>query len=51
MYDPIRRVWYGTTDWIKAVPTGVAGYLGDTWENVARPFSAPTPDSPTKPPR
>ncbi|MBR7621441.1 hypothetical protein JKL49_18765 [Phenylobacterium sp. 20VBR1] len=37
-YDPIRRVWYGTTDWMKAVPTGVAGYAADAWENVSRPF-------------
>jgi hypothetical protein len=39
-FDPIRRVWYGTTDWQKAVPTGTAGYLADTWENVTHPFSA-----------
>ena len=37
-YDPIRRVWYGTTDWMKAVPTGMAGYAADTWENLSRPF-------------
>lgn len=39
MYDPIRRIWYGTTDWMKAVPTGVAGYAADTWENLTDPFS------------
>lgn len=38
-FDPIRRVWYGTTDWQKAAPAGLAAYAGDTWENVARPFS------------
>ncbi len=36
-YDPIRRVWYGTTDWMKAVPTGVAGYAADAVENLMRP--------------
>jgi len=40
-FDPIRRAWYGTTDWQKAVPTGVAGYAADAWENVTRPFSPP----------
>lgn len=43
-YDPLRRMWYGTTDWMKAIPTGVAGYAADAWENVTRPFSAPGPD-------
>jgi len=49
-FDPFRRIWYGTTDWQKAVPTGVAGYLADTWENVTRPFSAsePPPKRPTR---
>ncbi len=42
-FDPIRRVWYGTTDWQKAVPTGVAGYAGDAWENLTRPFAPPAP--------
>jgi hypothetical protein len=28
-FDPIRKIWYGTTDWQKAVPTGVAGYAAD----------------------
>ena len=36
-YDPIRRVWYGTTDWMKAVPAGVAGYTVDSIENLSRP--------------
>jgi hypothetical protein len=49
MYDPIRRIWYGTTDWMKAVPTGVAGYAADAWENATHPFSAPGPA--TKPGR
>ncbi|MDP3852590.1 hypothetical protein [Phenylobacterium sp.] len=44
-YDPIRRVWYGTTDWMKAVPTGLTGYAADSIENLSRP----TP--PTKRPR
>lgn len=46
-FDPIRRVWYGTTDWQKAVPTGVAAYAADAWENVTRPFS-PQASPPSK---
>jgi hypothetical protein len=49
-YDPIRRAWYGTTDWMKAVPTGVAGYTADTWENLTHPFDGQTPP-PSKPRR
>jgi hypothetical protein len=41
-FDPIRRIWYGQTDWQKAVPTGVAGYLADAWENFTHPFSPPS---------
>lgn len=37
-YDPIRRVWYGTTDWQKSVPTAMASYAADAWENVTKPF-------------
>jgi hypothetical protein len=40
-YDPIRRVWYGTTDWMKAVPTGLAGYAADSVENGSRPKPPP----------
>jgi len=40
-YDPIRRIWYGTTDWMKAVPTGLAGYAADSRENFMRPNSPP----------
>lgn len=50
-FDPIRRIWYGTTDWQKAVPTGVAGYVADAWENVTRPFAPPTSDPKAKPGR
>lgn len=35
-YDPIRRVWYGTTDWMKAAPTGLASYAADALENRRR---------------
>ncbi|MDI1290081.1 MAG: hypothetical protein PSX37_09075 [bacterium] len=35
-YDPIRRVWYGTTDWMKAAPTGLASYAADALENGRR---------------
>lgn len=41
-YDPIRRVWYGTTDWQKALPTGVAGDAADAWENLTQPSSPPS---------
>lgn len=40
-YDPVRRVWYGTTDWQKAVPTGLTARAADTWENVTQPFQRP----------
>lgn len=43
-YDPVRRAWHGTTDWMKAVPAGVAGYAADSVENFMQP------NSPTKPP-
>jgi hypothetical protein len=33
-YDPIRRIWYGTTDWMKAVPTGMAGYGAEIGERL-----------------
>ncbi|MET0273032.1 MAG: hypothetical protein ABW360_08585 [Phenylobacterium sp.] len=46
-YDPIRRAWYGTTDWQKAVPTGLAGYAADAWENLTRPFG-PSGSAPPK---
>jgi hypothetical protein len=36
-YDPVHRVWYGTADWMKAVPTGAAGYTADSIENLMRP--------------
>jgi len=38
-YDPIRRVWYGTTDWQKALPLGVADHVASAWDNLARPFA------------
>jgi hypothetical protein len=39
-FDPIRKIWYGTTDWQKAVPTGVAGYATDAWENLTHPVGS-----------
>lgn len=47
-YDPIRRVWYGTTDWQKAAPTFVAGYLADTAENLAQTFGGSRKPPPKK---
>lgn len=43
-FDPLQRAWHGTTDWMKAVPVGVAGYAADSWENVKRPFDHPGPE-------
>jgi hypothetical protein len=40
-YDRVRRIWYGTTDWMKAVPTGLAGYAADSVENLSRPKAPP----------
>jgi len=48
-FDPIPRIWHGTTDWQKTVPTAIASYAADTWENVARPFSPPPPPTKAKP--
>lgn len=48
-FDPIRRVWYGTTDWMKAIPTGVAGYAADSWENISHAFDPPAPPRPRPP--
>jgi hypothetical protein len=39
-FDPIRRGWYGTTDWQKSVPTAVGSYAADALENVTRPFAS-----------
>ncbi len=44
-FDPIRQVWYGTTDWMKAVPVGLTGYAADAWENVTHPFTTPAASS------
>ncbi len=45
-YDPVRRIWYGTTDWMKAIPTGIAGYLSDSVENLVRPGASGSPAGP-----
>ena len=43
MYDPIRRAWIGTTDWMKAVPAGIAGYGADAIQNLTRSDSDGVP--------
>jgi hypothetical protein len=43
-YDPIRRAWYGTTDWMKAVPTAVASYGADIVQNHFAPPSKGDPN-------
>lgn len=50
-YDPIRRVWHGTTDWMKTGTVATGGYLADSVENLARQFSPPTSAPSTKPRR
>jgi hypothetical protein len=40
-FGSIPRIWYGATDWQKAIPVGVAGYAADTWENLTHPFAPP----------
>lgn len=35
-YDPIRRIWYGATDWQKAFPTSAASMTADSIENSSR---------------
>jgi hypothetical protein len=35
-YDPIRRIWYGSTDWQKALPTSAASMTADVVENTHR---------------
>lgn len=36
MYDPVRKLWYGTTDWQKVAPTSTAIYGADAFENMSR---------------
>lgn len=48
-YDPVRQIWYGTTDWMKAIPTGVAGYVADAVENATHPSNPPQPSEPAQP--
>jgi hypothetical protein len=40
-YDPFRRAWYGTTDWMKTGLAGVTGYAADALQNFAAPDAAP----------
>ena len=42
-FDPIRRVWHGTTDWQKSAPAAIGSYAADAWENITRPFGPPSP--------
>jgi hypothetical protein len=39
-YDPVRRIWYGTTDWQKAFPTLAASRTADSVENSSRNSTA-----------
>jgi len=40
-YDPVRRVWYGTTDWQKALPTAAAANLADGVQNLFQQRGSP----------
>ena len=35
-YDPVRRVWYGTTEAMKTAPAGLIGYTISSAENANR---------------
>lgn len=35
-FGPVGQVWYGTTDWMKAVPAGLVGRGADSIENLTR---------------
>lgn len=37
-FNPVLRVWHGTTDWQKTVPVAIGAYTADAWENLNRPF-------------
>ncbi|MFN9832688.1 MAG: hypothetical protein ACK534_05270 [Phenylobacterium sp.] len=39
-YDPVRRIWYGTTDWQKAFPTSGVSMTADSVENSSRNSTA-----------
>lgn len=47
-YDPIRRVWYGTTDWMKTGAVATGGYLADSVDNLAGQYFPPSFGPPTK---
>lgn len=47
-YGPLGQVWYGTTDWMKTAPVGVAAYAADVVENTSRANSAPPQQSAPK---
>jgi hypothetical protein len=48
MYDPVRKIWYGTTDWMKTVPTGLAGYAADAVQNLLPNDSPARPGLPRR---
>lgn len=45
-YDPIQRAWYGTTDWMKTVPAGVAAWTADAVQNLQHASSRRAPPNP-----
>ena len=36
-YNPAQRLWYGTTDWMKAVPASAASWAANLGENAIGP--------------
>lgn len=53
-YNPVQRAWYGTTEAMKTVPTGLLGYTISSAENTSRDSSgyakppAASPPTPRK---
>ena len=47
-YDPMRRVWYGTNDWQKVLPTALTANVLDAAQNLTKPKAPPPPRQPEK---
>jgi hypothetical protein len=41
-FDPLRRFWYGTNDWVKVAPPAATARVADSAENLNRPRSTGT---------
>jgi hypothetical protein len=47
-FDPVRRMWYGTTDWMKTGAGAVTGYAVDGVQNLVSPANNRGPSAATK---